>query len=63
MHARNCGALRKAKSHKPREAFAHCMSTAIGNPEALENIKKYFPQSYDVFRKALRKTIEEVENS
>ena len=45
------------------EAFAHCMSAAIGNPEALENIRKYFPKSYEIFEKMLRKTIEEVENS
>ena len=36
-----------------QEAFAHMFCATIHNPEALANIKKYFPNSYKVFEEMI----------
>lgn len=50
----------KSTGNLPKEAFANMMSAYICSPESMEHIKKYFPQSFDVFRKMLSKIVEEV---
>lgn len=43
------------KNHDPSsEAFAEMYSASINNPESLEQIKKYFPESYDLFLEILK---------
>jgi SPP1 gp7 family putative phage head morphogenesis protein len=43
------------KNHDPSsEAFAEMYSASVNNPESLEQIKKYFPESYDLFLEILK---------
>lgn len=39
----------KDKTALPAEAFAHMTETSINNKKGLENIKKYFPKSYELY--------------
>ena len=36
------------------EAFAEMYSASVNNPDSLEQIKKYFPKSYEVFNSILK---------
>lgn len=36
-----------------KEAFAEMFSAAVNNPESLEQIKKFFPESYKIFKEML----------
>lgn len=36
------------------EAFAEMYSASVNNPDSLEQIKKYFPKSYEVFKSILK---------
>lgn len=43
------------KNHSPSsEAFAEMYSASVNNPDSLEQIKKYFPESYDLFLEILK---------
>ncbi|KAF5070541.1 Phage Mu protein F like protein [anaerobic digester metagenome] len=43
------------KNHDPSsEAFAEMYSASVNNPESLDQIKKYFPESYDLFLEILK---------
>lgn len=39
------------------EAFAEMYSASVNNKESLEQIKKYFPESYDIFLKILEEMV------
>ena len=36
-----------------KEGFAEMFSAAVSNPESLEQIKKFFPKSYEIFKEML----------
>ena len=36
-----------------KEGFAEMFSAEVNNPESLEQIKKFFPESYKIFREML----------
>ena len=40
-----------------REAFANMYSTALGNPQRIAVMKKYFPTAYERFEKLLEDTL------
>ena len=42
----------------PTEAFAEMFSATINNPKAVENIKKYFPKSYEIFERMIKEIAE-----
>jgi hypothetical protein len=44
----------KNAENLPCEAFAEMMDSTISNPAQLEQIKKYFPESYEVFKEMLK---------
>ena len=41
------------KRDNGKEAFAEMFSAEVNNPESLEQIKKFFPESYKIFREML----------
>ena len=55
--ARIIATVNRAYDNLPIEAFADCMTATINNPEGLENIKKYFPKSYKIFKYILHDII------
>lgn len=42
----------------PTEAFAEMFCTTINNPQALENIKRYFPKAYEIFLRMMKEAAE-----
>ena len=42
-----------------KETFAHMFCATIQNPEALNHIKKYFPESYKIFNEMLEEYVQE----
>ena len=40
-----------------QETFAHMFGATINNPEALMQIKKYFPESYKIFEEIVYETV------
>lgn len=42
------------KAKYETETVAHFYETTMANPEALETLKAYFPETYNVFEKILR---------